>query len=99
MKLYHATPKRNLSSIRDNGLDPNQSVGKRKEIWLHTQSRREWEIQHTMKRHSVSFDAIAVIEVSVPRKYLTRRRRGIWTTKRIITTITIPTIDSDNLPV
>ena len=51
MKLYHATPKRNLDRIQATGLDPNRSTGKEAVVWLHTQSRREWAILHVLQRH------------------------------------------------
>lgn len=39
MKLYHATPKRNLESIQSKGLAPNRANGKEKLVWLHTATR------------------------------------------------------------
>ena len=41
MILYHATPRKHLASIKAEGLDPMKSAGKRKEVWLHTKSKRE----------------------------------------------------------
>ena len=85
MKLYHATPKANLQSIKANGLDPNHSRGKEKVIWLHTASRREWAILHTARKKRVGFDEIVIIAVDVPRMKLKRRWRGLWTTPETLT--------------
>ena len=51
MILFHATPKRNLDSIRKHGLDPKRATGKVKGVWLHTESRKPWAILHIIKRH------------------------------------------------
>ena len=83
MKLYHATPKRNLDSIKAQGLDPNRSQGKEKLIWLHTASRRPWAILHTINRHKCELSEIAIIEINVPRSKIRRRWRGIWTTATV----------------
>lgn len=85
MILYHATLKTNLESIRENGLDPDRATGKEAVVWLHTQSRREWAVLHTMNRYNVSIDEIVIITVDVPRSQLRRRWRGLWTTPNPIT--------------
>ena len=89
MILYHTTPKRNLDSIRQQGINPDFSQGKRKAVYLHTASRRAWAILHTLQRHRLqSFDDVAILKVSIPRSRLTKRARGIWTTETIITAFT-----------
>ena len=85
MRLYHATPKKNLDSIRTEGLDPNHSTGKESVVWLHTASRREWAILHTITRHKCDISEVAIIEVNVPRSKLRRRWRGLWTTPQLLT--------------
>ena len=85
MRLYHATPKRNIDSIKAVGLDPNRSRGAKKEVWLHTASRREWAILHTVARHKCEVSEIVIIAVDVPRSKLRRRWRGLWTTTDAIT--------------
>ena len=79
MKLYHATPKSNIDSIRTAGLDPNRAKGQIKGVWLHTQSKQSWAILHTMTRHEVGIDDVVLLEVETPRSNLTRRWRGLWT--------------------
>ena len=85
MKLYHATPKKNLSSIQATGLDPNRSKGKESLVWLHTQSRTEWAILHTTERQKCDVSEVVIIEVDVPRTKLRRRWRGLWTTPETLT--------------
>lgn len=85
MRLYHATLKTNLNSIREFGLNPEFSQGAEKVIWMHTACRREWAILHVQKRHKCSLDDVVVIEVSIPRSKLRRRWRGLWTTSETIT--------------
>ena len=85
MRLYHATPKRNIESIQANGLDPNRSLGAKNEVWLHTASRREWAILHVSNKHECDVNDVSVITVDVPRSALRRRWRGIWTTAETLT--------------
>lgn len=80
MILYHATPKANLDSIQQHGLNPDFSKGAEKVIWLHTASRREWAILHTQRRHNLQLSEVLVLRVDVPRSKLKRRWRGLWTT-------------------
>lgn len=89
MILYHATPKRNLASIQQNGLDPDRASGQIKGVWLHTTSKTAWAILHTIKRHGLqSFDDVVLLRVNVTRSKLTRRWRGLWTTNEAITDFT-----------
>ena len=86
MILYHATPKRNLDSIRKLGLQPNLATGKIKGVWMHTASKTAWAILHTIKRHRLnSFDEVVILKCEIPRSKLTRRWRGLWTTDKVIT--------------
>ena len=101
MKLYHATPKTNLESLQNEGLDPNRSQGKEVLVWLHTASRRDWAILHTINRHNCEVSDVIVIEVEIPRLKLRRRWRGIWTTPETITEFQSITnaIDFSNSPI
>ena len=82
--LYHATPKSNVLSIMERGLDPTQAQGKRQETYLHSPSRRQWAIEHTMQKNKIPRDDVALFEVEVDRKNLVRRWRGIWSTPEAI---------------
>lgn len=80
MKLRHATPFRNLASIRKRGLLTAKSKDRLPVVWLHAASRSPWAVLHTMRRHSCT--AVTVIELSVPRSWLTRSKAGLWYSTR-----------------
>ncbi len=82
LKLRHATPARNLTSIRRRGLLTAKSKGRLPVLWLHAASRSPWAVLHTMKRHNSK--TVSVIEISVPRSWLTRSKAGLWYTNRDI---------------
>ncbi len=80
MKLRHATPSRNFASIRHRGLLTSKSKGRLPVVWLHAASRSPWAVLHTMKRHNSK--NVTVIEIRVPRSWLTRSKAGLWYTTR-----------------
>jgi hypothetical protein len=80
MKLRHATPARNLASIRRRGLLTAKSMGRLPVVWLHAASRSSWAVLHTMKRHGCK--DVTVIEIRVPRSWLTRSKGGLWCSNR-----------------
>ena len=84
MRLQHATPIGNLPSILAGGISPQLSECKRPLVWLVTPSRTRWAMRHIRRRHRHRH--VAVIEVNVPRQWLTRRRKGLWTCDRPIPT-------------
>ena len=84
MTLRHATPIGNLPSILAGGISPNLSECQRPEVWLITPSKTRWAIRHVKERHHKRH--VAVIEVNVPRSWLTRRRKQIWTCDKPIPT-------------
>lgn len=78
MLLRHATPKKNLDSIRRLGLLCSKSQGKLKVVWVHAASKTAWAALHTVKRHGGRVEDVVVLEVEVPRGWLRRSRRGLW---------------------
>ena len=78
--LYHSTPARKLPSILRCGILPVLARGARKESWLHTRGRLDWALAHVAERHGSG--AVVSLRVLVPRAWLTRRRRGVWTCAR-----------------
>jgi len=80
MKLRHATPARNLRSIRRRGLLTAKSKGRLAVVWLHAAGRSPWAVLHTMRRHSCK--DVTVIELDVPRSWLTRSKTGLWHSNR-----------------
>jgi hypothetical protein len=84
--LYHATTRHNLASIQQHGLlvskaDPQAKL---KGCWLATASNRSWGVLHTIRKHKAMLDEVVVIEVNVPRSWLTRFRTGLWYTTQDI---------------
>ena len=75
--LRHATPIRNLDSIRRRGLLCSKSQGRMKVVWLHSPSNSEWAVLHTVERHSGRVENVVIIEIDVPRHWLRRSRRGL----------------------
>jgi hypothetical protein len=85
MRLLHATPARNLTSILRSGLLTSYSKGKLPAVWLVAPSRSSWGVLHVIKRHRGRVETTVVIEVDVPRSWLRRSsRRRVWNTLRDI---------------
>lgn len=84
MLLRHATPKRNLGSIRQSGLLTSKSKGKLKAVWLHATAKTAWATIHTVRRHGGRIEDVVILEVSVPRGWLRRSKRGLWYTLKDI---------------
>ena len=84
MLLRHATPRRNLSSIRRMGLLTALARGKTPAVWLHSPGRSAWAALHTVKRHGGRVESVVVLEVSIPRSWLRRCRKGVWQVRRDI---------------
>jgi hypothetical protein len=78
MILRHATPGRNLGSIRQGGLLKGKSKGRLKVVWFHTPGRSSWAILHTVNRHGGRVEDVVVIEADIPRRWLRRSRKGLW---------------------
>ena len=78
MLLRHATPARNLPSIRKAGLLCSKSRGRRPVVWLHGPARSSWAVLHTVKRHGGRVENVVILEVNVPRRWLRRSKRGLW---------------------
>lgn len=78
MLLWHATPARNLTSIRLTGLDPDRSRGRLRVIWLHTQAATPALVKLVATRHGIDLDQVVLIAVSVPRRRVRRFRRCLW---------------------
>jgi hypothetical protein len=84
MLVRHATLARNLPSILQHGLLCSKSKGRLKVVWLHTPNKTSWAALHTVRRHGGRVEAVVVLEVSVPRRWLRRSRKGLWYSVRDI---------------
>lgn len=79
MILYHATPIRNLPSIRTFGLLPSCARNQLHQVvWLHSRSKSDWATWHVADRHGVMPKDVVILRVRVNRSALTRFRRGVW---------------------
>ena len=78
MLLRHATPRRNLPSIRRDGLLCSKSKGRLPVVWLHAPTATPWAVLHTVKRHGGRVEGVVILEVEVPRGWLRRNRRRLW---------------------
>jgi hypothetical protein len=78
MLLRHATPARCLPSIVRSGLLCGKSKGRLKVVWLHAPAKSWWALAHTVERHGGRVENVAVVELSVPRSWLRRSRKGLW---------------------
>ena len=78
MLLRHATPTRNLASIRRAGLLTSKSQGRLPVVWLHATGKTEWATLHTVKRHGGRVENVVILKVNVPRRWLRRSKRGLW---------------------
>jgi hypothetical protein len=84
MLLRHATPVRNLPRIIQDGLLCAESQGRLKVVWLHSAAKSWWALAHTVKRHGGRIERVAVIELTVPRSWLRKNRKGLWYSVRDI---------------
>ena len=78
MLLRHATPLRNLPGIQRHGLLCSKSKGRLKAVWLATKEKSSWAALHVVKRHGGRIEQVVVLEVTVPRSWLRRSRKGLW---------------------
>jgi hypothetical protein len=82
--LLHVSPRRNLQSIYQQGINPDFSRGARAECWFCANALRSWAIEHVAERHGIDPRDVIVVRVSVPRSWLTRRAKGKWTCDRVV---------------
>jgi hypothetical protein len=83
MLLRHATPLRNLRSIRRHGLLCSKSQGRLPAVWLHSAGKSSWAALHTVRRHGGRVEDVVVFEVDVPARWLRHGpRRGLWFVRR-----------------
>ena len=78
MLLRHATPARNLASIRRAGLLTSKSQGRLPVVWMHAAGKTEWAVLHVVRRHGGRVENVVIVEVEVPRRWLRRSKRGLW---------------------
>jgi hypothetical protein len=80
----HATLRRYLPAMLAEGLDPTRATGKQPLVWLYTPSRTPWAVLHVVRRYGVALADVILLDVQVPRPWLQRAERGLWTYDRVI---------------
>jgi hypothetical protein len=73
-----------LKSLLCFGLLPGMSRGAREEVWLHSRGRLGWARTHVAERHRVPVGQVVSLRVKVPRAWLVRRGKGLWTCDRVV---------------
>ncbi len=76
--LHHATLTQNLPSILRTRLRTSRSRGKLPVVWLCCRAKTAWAALHCIKRHGGRVEAVVILEIDVPRRWLRRSRRGLW---------------------
>ena len=61
-----------------------KSKGKLPVVWTCSPGKTSWAMIHTIKRHGGRVEEVVVIELNVPRSWLSRSRRGLWYSRRAI---------------
>lgn len=74
--LYHVSPGRNVESILTYGLEVARSIRFPLSVWLVSESRINWAVNHTFNRHDCT--KVDIYRVRVQRRRLIRFRRGVW---------------------
>ena len=80
----HATLTHHLPSILGAGLDPARALDAPPCVWLHTPGRTPWAVLHVVERHGVALADVILLDVQVPKQWLQRVERGLWTCDRVI---------------
>jgi hypothetical protein len=78
MILHHVTFRANVAPILKNGLLTAKSQGKLRAVWLCSAAKVLWGIAHVCQRHQRRLESAVVLEVSVPRSWLRRSKKGLW---------------------
>jgi hypothetical protein len=79
MMLRHATPQRNVESIKRSGLLTSMSRGKLPVVWFHRRSKTAWAVLHTVKRHGASSSRSSSLTPRCPAPGSDARARGFGT--------------------
>jgi hypothetical protein len=78
MRLRHATLVKNLPAILKAGLLCSKSLGKLPVVWLGSAAKTLWATNHVVRRHGGRIEQVVVLEVTVPRSWLRRSKKGLW---------------------
>lgn len=76
---YHVTARRNLKSIRKEGICPWYAKGKLQASWYVRVGRIHWAMRHVSERHGIPLDELVVIRVNVSLNLFVNRGGGKYT--------------------
>lgn len=79
MLLFHSTPGHNSYSIFTQGIKIDMARNTPHKIYLHTWRKRKWARLHLAVRYHCDPRQITSFAVDVPRLWLKKHSRGLWT--------------------
>jgi hypothetical protein len=56
----------------------SKSQGKVPVVWLGSAAKSLWAAAHAVRRHGGRIEQVVVLEVTVPRAWLRRSKKGLW---------------------
>jgi hypothetical protein len=60
------------------GVLCSKSKGKLPAVWLCSAAKTLWAAAHVIRRHGGRIESVVVLEVTVPRPWLRRSKKGLW---------------------
>ena len=84
LALFHVTPRRNLESIYQLGIDPSFSRSTWPACWFVSPSMRQWAIRHVADKYQLRTSDLVCIRVVLSRRNVVRRNRGVWTCASVV---------------
>jgi hypothetical protein len=75
--MYHVTPRYNVASILEHGLQVDCAIGRIKGVWLCDALRLPWAIAHVAKHHGVDVVNLSAMAVDVSKYKLRGVRIGV----------------------
>lgn len=76
--MFHATFAKVQPAILRDGLKAGKAKGARKAVWLVGPRGFNWACRHAVCRSGGRIEDVVVLELSVPRSWLTRHGRELW---------------------
>jgi hypothetical protein len=67
-----------VTAIERRGLLCGKSMGKRPVVWLPSPAQSFRAALHTVRRHGGRVEAVVILLVGVPRAWLWKSRKGLW---------------------
>lgn len=82
VRLFHITPKYNMTAILKEGVRPDKSRGKLPQSWFVDDEHIIWALAHVSARWSVSVDNLIVCFIDAPmQSFYKTRFLGVYVAK------------------